>query len=202
MKNKTVPLVKKPEGRVMRHIGCGRILYTGFVCERPTICFLYGLYMDIRCRTYKQYYYMAIICFFRGEQPMKTRDQIYAREARAILRDISMYQVLTEEQIQRLHSSKYVRGRERVRNLLTYLVKQQRACLSEGEQFYLASPDTLEDMDRGLFAAVWVLTDFMDQVEYHSVGDYLAKIIFFADGEVYEIVHAAQGKKVLVLSHL
>lgn len=132
---------------------------------------------------------------------MKTREQIYAREAGALLRDISMYRVLTEEQIQRLHPSKSVRGRERVRNLLTYLVKQQRVWLSEDEQFYLASPDALENMDRGLFAAVWVLADFMDQVEYHSVGDYPAKIIFFADGEVYEIVHAAQGKEVLV-SHV
>jgi len=129
---------------------------------------------------------------------MRTRDQIYAREAAALLRDISMYRVLTEEQIQRLHPSKYAREREKVRNLLLYLVKQQCAWLSEDEQFYLASPDALEDMDRGLFAAVWVLTDFMDQVEYHSVGDYPAKIIFFADGEVYEIVHAAQGKEVLV----
>ena len=59
----------------------------------------------------------------------------------------------------------------------------------------------MEDMDRGLLAAVWVLTDFIDQVEFHSVGDYPAKIIFFADGEVYEIIHAAQGKEVL-LSHV
>ncbi len=112
-----------------------------------------------------------------------------------------MYRVLTEEQVQRLHPSNCARGRGKVKNLLTYLVKQQRVWLSEDEQFYLSSPDALEDMDRGLFAAVWVLADFMDQVEYHSVGDYPAKIIFFADGEVYEIVHAAQGKEVLV-SHV
>ena len=56
-------------------------------------------------------------------------------------------------------------------------------------------------MDRGLFAAVWVLADFEDEVEYHSVGDFPAKIIFFAGGEIYEIVHAAQGKEVL-MSHV
>ena len=30
---------------------------------------------------------------------MKTREQVYGREAAAILRDISMYRVLTAEQI-------------------------------------------------------------------------------------------------------
>ena len=43
-----------------------------------------------------------------------------------------------------------------------------------------------------------MLADFIDRVEYHSVGDYPAKVIFFADGQVYEIVHAAQGKETLL----
>ena len=47
-------------------------------------------------------------------------------------------------------------------------------------------------------AAVWVLADFIDRVEYHSVAEYPAKIIFFADGEIYEIIHAAQGKDTLL----
>ena len=132
---------------------------------------------------------------------MKTREQVYGREAAAILRDISMYRVLSAEQIMRLHPGKDAKERNKIRNLLTYLVKQQRVWLSEDEQFYLAAPDALEDMDRGLFAAVWVLADFIDEVEYHSVGDFPAKIIFFAGGEIYEIIHAAQGKEVL-MSHV
>ena len=88
---------------------------------------------------------------------MKTREQVYGREAAAILRDISMYRVLTAEQIMRLHPGKDTKEQRKIRNLLTYLVKQQRVWLSEDEQFYLAAPDALEDMDRGLFAAVWVL---------------------------------------------
>lgn len=126
---------------------------------------------------------------------MKTRAQIYEREAAALLRDISMYRCLTVKQLFRLHPGKM----EKIRNLLSYLVRQSRVWDVDG--YYCAAPDSLEDMDRGLLAAVWVLADFIDQVEYHSVGDYPAKIIFFADGEVYEIVHAAQGKEVL-LSHV
>lgn len=123
---------------------------------------------------------------------------MYGREAAAILRDISMYRVLTEEQIMRLHPGKHPGDRKKVKNMLEYMVKQQRVWRSEDGRYYLAARDALDDMDRGLFAAVWVLTDFMEQVEYHSAGDYPAKLIFFADGEVYEIVHAAQGKEVLM----
>ena len=126
---------------------------------------------------------------------MKTRAQIYERDAAALLRHISMYRVLTEEQLLRLHPGKD----DKIRNLLSYLVRQNRAWLVEG--CYCAAQDSMDDMDRGLLAAVWVLADFIDQVEFHSVGDYPAKIIFFAGGEVYEIIHAAQGKEVL-LSHV
>ena len=129
---------------------------------------------------------------------MKTREQIYGQETAAILRDISMYCVLTEEQIFRLHLCKSGREREKIKSLLSYLVKQQRVWRTEDERYYCAAPDAADGMDTGLFAAVWVLADFIDQVEFHSVGDYPAKIIFFADGEVYEIVHAAQGKEVLL----
>jgi len=126
---------------------------------------------------------------------MKTRTQLYGRGADDLLRDISMYQVLTEDQLLRLHP-----GQEnKTRALLSYLVRQNRAW--KVDEYYCAAQDSLENLDRGLLAAVWVLADFIDRVEYHSAGDYPVKIIFFADGEVYEIIHAAQGKEVL-LSHV
>ena len=127
---------------------------------------------------------------------MKTRAQIYEREAAALLRDISMYHVLTEGQLLRLHPGK----KEKTRNLLAYLVRQNRAWQVDG--YYCAAPDSAEDMDRGLLAAVWVLADFADQVEYHSAGDFPAKIIFFADGEVYEIIYISQGRETLVTQAL
>ena len=123
---------------------------------------------------------------------MKTRSDLYGQEAASLLRDISMYRALTEEQLLRLYPGK----REKIKNLLAYLVKQNRIWYTEG--LYCAEPDGVEELDRGLLAAVWVLADFIDRVEYHSVGDYPAKVIFFADGQVYEIVHAAQGKETLL----
>ena len=126
---------------------------------------------------------------------MKMREQIYGQEATSILRDVTMYQALTEEQLLLLHPGK----EDKTRNLLAYLVRQKRVW--QVNDFYCAAQDSLEDMDRGMLAAIWVLTDFIDQVEFHSVGDYPAKIIFFAGGEVYEIIYAAYGKEVL-LSHV
>ncbi len=123
---------------------------------------------------------------------MKTREQIYGQEAASILRDISMYRVLSEEQLLRLYPGK----QDKVRNLLSFLTRQGRI-VHDGE-FYAASAEALDEIDRWLLAAVWVLIDFIDQVEYHSAGDFPAKIIFFADGEVYEIIHLEAGKEILV----
>ena len=118
---------------------------------------------------------------------MKTRADLYSHEAVGLLRDITMYRVLEKEQLFRLHPGK----RDKIENLLTHLTKQGRIWLVDGR--YCASPDCAEQVDRGLLAAVWVLADFIDQVEYHSVSDFPAKIIFFAEGEVYEIIHVEQG---------
>ena len=126
---------------------------------------------------------------------MKTRADLYGQEAKGLLRDITMYRALTKEQVLRLYPGK----REKMENLLSYLTKQNRIHYIDG--LYCASPECAEKLDRGLLASVWVLADFIERVEYHSAGDYPAKIIFFADGEVYEIIHAEQGKEVLV-SHV
>ena len=112
-----------------------------------------------------------------------------------------MYHVLSEEQIARLRLCKSEKARERIRKFLAYLVKEQRIWMSDDGKYYCSSPNAMREMDRGLFAAVWVLTEFIDQAEFHSAGDYPAKIIFLAGEKVYEIVHAAQGKEVL-LAHV
>lgn len=122
---------------------------------------------------------------------MKTREQIYGQEAASILRDISMYKALTEGQLLRLYPGRQVQ----VKNLLRHLVRQGRIC--QNGDFYCV-PSAQDNLDYGLVNAVWVLVDFIDRVEYHSVGDYPAKVIFFADGEVYEIIHAAYGKEALI----
>ena len=51
---------------------------------------------------------------------MKTRGQIYSQEADGLLRDISMYRAMKEEQILRLNPKKEAK----IKNLLGYLVKR------------------------------------------------------------------------------
>ena len=123
---------------------------------------------------------------------MKTRAQIYSHEASGILRDISTYGVLTQKQILGLYPQKD----EQIKNLLSYLCKQKRLFLLDG--CYSLTPKLPKDRDRGWEAAVTVLADFMEQVEYHAAGEYPVKIIFLADGEVYEILYAEPGKEAIL----
>lgn len=122
---------------------------------------------------------------------MKTRAQIYGQEAASLLRDITMYQALTKDQLLALYPGK----QSKIENLLSYLVKQSRICFDG--VYYCPSSVSNEAFNTSLSSAVWVLIDFIDRVEYHSAGDFPSQIIFFADGEIYEIIHAASGKEAL-----
>lgn len=123
---------------------------------------------------------------------MKIREQIYGQEAASILRDINTYHALTETQLLKFYPHK----EGQVRAVLTYLTRQGRIRLRDG--YYCADPRRVEELDRPLSAAVWILLDFIEEVEYHDAGNYPSLIIFFAGGEVYEIVYAEQGKEQLV----
>ena len=123
---------------------------------------------------------------------MKTQGQIHGQEAIGLLRDISTYKAIKESQLFRL----YPKREMRVKHLLSYLTKQGRI-VHEGDT-YFASPGCVNHVDKILMAALWVLADFADRVEYHSVGDFPAKIIFIAGDEIYEIVHAGQGRETLI----
>ncbi len=74
---------------------------------------------------------------------MKTREQIYGQEATSILRDITMYRALTEEQLLRLYPGK----RGKVQNLLSYLTKQGRIWHIDG--LYCAAPECAGMWTRG-----------------------------------------------------
>lgn len=124
---------------------------------------------------------------------MKTRDELYGREATGLLRDIAMYPGLQSEQLCRFYPGK----EDKIQRLLTHLCKQGRVGQSEGGAYFLQGADT-RNIDTGLVRAVWVLLDFIERVEYHSASDFPVKLIFFADGELYEVVYAASGQEALV----
>lgn len=126
---------------------------------------------------------------------MKTREEIYGKEAADLLRSIAMYQVLTEQQLLRLYPGK----EDIIKNLLLHLTRQGRVFYNSANGTYYAEPRMKSDS--GMTAALWVLLDFIDKVEYHSVSDFPAKLVFFAAGEVYEVLYVALSQEALV-SHL
>lgn len=124
---------------------------------------------------------------------MKTREQLYGKEAAGLLRDITSYHCMRHEQAYRLYPRK---DRTVLDNLLGYLVRQGRIFYDPQADIYYDSPDF--ETDREMLAALWVLADFADRVEYHSPDDFPTKIIFFADGETYEIICIPPDKEAMV----
>ena len=123
---------------------------------------------------------------------MRNREQIYGQEAAGLLRNITVYHCMRRDQLLRLYP-----GKEGViENLLRYLVKQQRIFYNTDRDCYGDVPDCRED--RELTAALWVLLDFIEKVEYHSPDNMPAKLVFFADGEVYEVIYVSPGKEALL----
>ena len=123
---------------------------------------------------------------------MKTREQSYGKEAAALLRDITTYHCMKRRQILKLYA-----GKERqVENLLSHLIRQGRIFYDSGMELYCDSPERKPDAE--MLAALWVLADFGDRAEYHSSDEFPVKLIFFADGETYEIICITPDKEALI----
>ncbi|MBQ8848744.1 MAG: hypothetical protein IJ011_00245 [Clostridia bacterium] len=124
---------------------------------------------------------------------MITREQLYSKEVGSLLRDITTYHCMKGEQLKRL----YHMQEDKLERLLTYIVKQGRIYYDAQKGIYYDSPDMQTDSE--MLAAIWVLTDFGDKTEYHSTDSFPTQIIFFADGETYEIIYVPQDKETLIL---
>ena len=124
---------------------------------------------------------------------MKTREQLYSKEAANLLRDITSYHCIRHDQLYRLYSHK---GQAVLNNLLEYLVRQKRIFHNTKTDIYYDSPEFETDWE--MLAALWVLADFADRAEYHSPDSFPTKIIFFADGETYEIICVPPDKETMV----
>lgn len=127
----------------------------------------------------------------RGDFYENPRTDLFARSQRHPAGNFDLWCLDTETDL-----GLYPQKDEQLKNLLSYLCKQKRLFLVDG--FYSLTPELPKDRDRGLEAAVTVLADFMEQVEYHAAGEYPVKIIFLAGGEVYEILYAEPGKEAIL----
>lgn len=123
---------------------------------------------------------------------MKTREQIYSKEAADILRNITTYHYIRREQLLRLYPGK----EDKIENLLSYLIRQGRILHDVQHQMYC--DDSQTSVDYEMMAAIWVLIDFIEQTDFHSSTDFPAKLIFIADGELYEVIYVAPGNETLI----
>jgi len=124
---------------------------------------------------------------------MKTREDLYRQEAASLLRDVTTYRCIKGEQLKRLYPGK----EEKTERLLDYLVSQGRITHFPKKDTYFASSEV--EADNEMIAALWVLADFGDKCEFHSTDAFPSKIVFFADGETYEIVYVPWDKEALIL---
>lgn len=124
---------------------------------------------------------------------LKNRAAIYQREAAEMLHNISLYPGLTEEQLFRFFPEKEATAKV----LLSHMLKEGRIFYSKNGRYY-ANREAQNGADKDLSRCVWVLLDFINQVEYHTVGEFPAAILCFANGELYEIVPIPQGKETMI----
>lgn len=123
---------------------------------------------------------------------MKTREQIYRREAAELLRDISTYHYIRHDQLLRLYPGK----ENKIDNLLSYLVRQGRIFYEEYSDIYYDGMEASPDY--GMLSALWVLIDFIETVDYHSASDFPVSLIFIVAGELYETIYVANDRETLV----
>ena len=117
---------------------------------------------------------------------MKTRAEIYSKEAADMLRNITTYHYMRHDQLLRLYPGK----EEKIDNLLSFFLRQGRIFRDEHSGLY--HDGTEAHADNEMLAALWVLVDFIDRVDYHSSTDFPVKLIFIADGERIVIVESAE----------
>lgn len=109
---------------------------------------------------------------------------------------INLYPGISREQLAAFFPGKS----EKISTLLTHLQRQRR--VQTYGNGYVPYSETATLKEREPQKAVWVLLDFYEQVEFHCTGDFPVQIVFFASGELYEIVYAALGQEALISNAL
>lgn len=98
---------------------------------------------------------------YGGEvMPLRTRAEIYGKEAAALLQEVSLYPGIRREQIHGLHPGKETT----VHNLLAHLERQGRIAEAEKGGFYPYG-GCPRAPDSGMVRAVWVLLDLKTKAD-------------------------------------
>ena len=123
---------------------------------------------------------------------MKTREQIYRKEAAELLRDLTTYHYMYRDQVLRLYPGK----ESKIENLLSHFTRQGRIFYNKDLDMYHDGTEAAPDIS--MLAAIWVLIDFIEKAEYHSAVDFPAALVFVSEGELYEVIHVPLDKEALM----
>ena len=123
---------------------------------------------------------------------LKTRADLYSKEAAELLRVISCYKVLYTEQVINLFSEK----EEKIRTLMNNLRQQRRIWLSQDGRIISVTDEP--EPDTGILKAFWLLLDFIGKVENHSAGNFPITLFFFLDAEFYEVIYIQPDQEALI----
>ena len=124
---------------------------------------------------------------------MKNHAAIYQREATEMLQNIAQYPGLIEEQLCRFFPEK----ESTAKILLSHMLKEGRAYRADNGRYYI-NQEAQNSADDALSRCIWVLLDFIEQVEYHTAGEFPVEILCFANEDLYEIIPIPRGKETIV----
>ena len=123
---------------------------------------------------------------------MKTRADIYGKDVAEVVRIITTYHRIHKDQLLRLFPAK----ESKIENLLSILSKEGRIQYEPETEMY--HDGTEESPGYAMRSALWVLADFIDKAEYHSAADFPSTLIFFAEGQLYEVIYVEPDKEALI----
>lgn len=124
---------------------------------------------------------------------MITRDMVYSHEAAEMLRTLSLYKTLLEEQVYRLFPDK---KRPAIHTLVERYIKDGRIYRDAKRRLLSCVPEP--ELDIGMIKSFWILLDFQNEVEYHSTGDFPVKLFFFVRAEMYEVIYIQPDQEALI----
>lgn len=81
--------------------------------------------------------------------------------------------------------------------LLSHMLKEGRAYRADNGRYYI-NQEIQNGADDTLSRCIWVLLDFIEQVEYHTAGEFPVEVLCFANGQLYEIVPIPRGKETML----
>lgn len=122
-----------------------------------------------------------------------TRVHLYAIEATNILTEIGTYPGILKEQLLKLHPGK----EDKIQNILSFFQKQNRIVLDDCNSLYKAGCIDRRNQN-AIIRSMWVLLDFLSDVEYHTASIYPVMIVFFIKGEEYQIIHTPEGSSGII----